>query len=39
MLLPHELFEVTDIVPLLPLDEVILVEVEVPDHPEGKVQV
>ena len=39
-LLPQELFALTDIVPpMVPAVVVILVDVDVPDHPEGNVQV
>ena len=40
MLLPHVLLAVTEIVPAeAPVVVEMLVEVEVPDHPEGKVHV
>ena len=40
MLVPHELFAVTEIVPpVAPAVEVIDVEVELPVHPDGKVHV
>ena len=39
LLEPHELFAVTEIVPLAPAVAVIDVEVELPVQPDGNVQV